>query len=313
MPSLDPKYFEGEGDLHPEIVAKLTVNGLDDQILTALTTHAWEGQLVACVGLSISADGSAVSAARFLLRGGLCPTPVKIKANLLWRTAADVSLHITVPEGQHFSFAGGSLCSDYLDQSAVKFNVSKGQEPIMPGDYAAHKIGQFCLRIVAHLDKTSNGRAGPHIKLTTLVFPASAEATLDENGGAQSPSWPGFRVLEGAAPLFPRPPAGFWGAPILPLIAVQDRAAASQAVPDGVTMRFALAELMRTAALPTVCVTKPARAKTIRSMQRIPENLDPRTPCITWPPAPRPDPAEGKNCRNIDLWDSILFHLVRTC
>jgi len=297
MPTLDPKYFQGEGDLPVEVARRLLVGGLDDQVIPTLTSHGWEGQLVACAGLTISVDGSAVSAARFLLRGALCPTPVSIKANLLWRVAADITLSITLPEAQHFSFAGGSLCSDYVDQSAVKFNIAKGQEPVMPGDYATHKIGQFCLRTVAHLDKSSNGRVGPHIKLTTLAFPASAADTLDNDGGAQSPSWPGFRILEGAAPLFPRPPLGLWGAPILPLLAIHDRAETCQTVPDGPTMRFALAELMRTAALPTVCVTKTARAQTIRTMQRIPENLDPRTPTIIWPASARPDAARGKKLK----------------
>jgi len=294
MPTLDAKYFEGEKDLTPEVIARVTVDGLNDQIIAALTGYGYEGQLVACIGLTVSADGSAVSAARFILQGELSPAPVSIKANLLWRTAADVILHITLPAGQQFSFAGGSLSSDYVDHSAVQFHVSKSQQPVMPGDYKAHKIGNFCLRTIAHLDKSSNGRLGPLIKFTTLAFPDSAADTLDIDSGAQSPSWPGFRVLEGAAPLYPRPPLGFWGAPILPLLATHERAAASQAVPDGVTLRFAIAELMRTAALPTVCVSKPARATTIRSMQRIPENLDPRTPTITWPPAARPEPAGGK-------------------
>ena len=295
MPTLDGKYFTGENDLQPEVRDRLLVGGFNDELFPALTRHGWEGQLVACVGLTISADGSAVSAARFMLQGALSPNPVSFKANLLWRAAADVTLSITLPAGQLFSFAGGTLCSDYVDSSAVRFNVAKGQEPVMPGDYGAHKVGNFCLRIVAHLDKSSNGRSGPHIKFTTLIFPDSATATLDSDNGAQSPSWPGFRLLEGAAALFPKPAPSTWGAPVLPLLATHERAANCLAVPDGVTMRFAIAELMRTAALPTVCITKAARAKTIRSMQRVPENLDPRSPTITWPPSARPAPAEGKN------------------
>ena len=294
MPTLDGEHFGGEKDLPQEVIDRLTVGGFNEELFPALTRHGWEGQLVACVGLTISADGSAVSSARFMLQGALTPTPVSIKANLLWKAAADVTLNITLPAGQYFSFAGGSLASDYVDHSAVRFNVEKGQAPVMPGDYDAHKIGKFCLRIIAHLDKSSNGRAGPHVKFTTLIFPDSAADTLDSDDGAQSPSWPGFRLLEGAAGLFPKPTQGQWGAPILPLLATHERAGNCQDMPDGATMRFAIAELMRTAALPTVCVTKAARAKTIRSMQRVPENLDPRTPTITWPPATRPPPAEGK-------------------
>ena len=178
MPTLDAKYFEGEKDLTPEVIARVTDDGLNDQIIAALTGYGYEGQLVACIGLTVSADGSAVSAARFILQGELSPAPVCIKANLLWRTAADVILHITLPAGQQFSFAGGSLCSDYVDHSAVQFHVSKSQQPVMPGDYKAHKIGNFCLRTIAHLDKSSNGRLGPLIKFTTLAFPDSAADTL---------------------------------------------------------------------------------------------------------------------------------------
>jgi len=296
MPILDPKYFGGGGDLPPDLAARLLATGVNDELATPLTTHGWQGQgeLVAGVCLSVSPDGEDVQAARFFIRGDLCPEPVAIKANLLWRAAADINLSITLPPAQAFDFSGGSLCSEYLEQERVTaFNYAKSGQPIMPGDWRTHKLGNFCLRLVAHLDKSANTRAGPSVKFTVLIFPDSGAATLGSDEGAQSVSWPGFRLLEGRAELYPRPPRNLWGAPLLPLIATHLRAADCNTLPSGDKMRFAVAELMRTAALPTVCVTKAARAKTVRTMQRAPENLDPRAPTIIWPAAPRPPADEG--------------------
>ena len=294
MPTLDDKYFQGGGDLPPDLAVRLLARGLNEEVIGPLTAFGWEGQLIAGAVLATSADGTNMECARFLMRGVLCPTPLQIKANLLWRTAADVSLNITLPNAEMFSFAGGTLCSDFLDQEQCAYNFSKGNALIMPGDWAAHKIEKFCLRIVTHLDKSSNSRVGPHIKLTVLVFPGSAEDTLNTHEGAQSVSWPGFRILEGQAEFFPRPPADTWGALLIPIVAVHNRAANCSSVPSGDKLRFAVAELMRTAALPTVCITKAGRAKTIRAMERRPENLEPRIPTVTWPASQRPEADEGR-------------------
>jgi hypothetical protein len=97
---LDPKYFGGGGDLPPDLTARLLTTGVNDEVTTPLTTMGWQGELVAGVCLSLSPDGEDVQAARFFLRGALCPEPISIKANLLWRAAADINLSITLPPAQ---------------------------------------------------------------------------------------------------------------------------------------------------------------------------------------------------------------------
>ena len=232
MPDLDPKWFSGAAELPPDIATKLTVedfHGLTDRALTAL---GWEGQLISVAGLTVSQDGALVQNARFIARGMLCTAPVAVKAAHLWEGAPeDVMLHVTVPDCTNFLFSGGELCSDYLPQAAVKYVVTRGGQPVLPTEWEPLNIGDFSLRLIAHLGKTSNGKCGPHFRMSVLMFPFSVEQLNDLSDATQSVSWPGIRILEGKSELFPRPPPGFWGCPLFPILNVQDRAANCSTLP----------------------------------------------------------------------------------
>ena len=294
MPDLDPKWFSGAAELPPDISSKLTVedfHGLTDRALTAL---GWEGQLISVAGLSISQDGTLVQNARFLARGMLCTTPVPVKAANLWEgVPEDVMLQVTVPDCTNFIFSGGELCSDYLPQAAVKYVVTRGGQPVLPTEWEQLHIGDFTLRLIAHLGKTSNGRSGPHFRMSVLMFPFSVEQLTDLTDATQSGSWPGIRIVEGKSELFPRPPVGFWGCPLFPILNVQDRAANCSALPTANHLRYAIAELMGTAALPTACKSRSGLKKQMDAMTEDPEASEPTPPTVTWPPAPRPARQQG--------------------
>ena len=294
MPDLDPKWFAGSAELPPNITGQLTVgdyHGLADRALTAM---GWEGQLISAAGLAISQDGTLVLNARFLARGLLSQAPVQVKAAHLWEgVEEDVLIHVTVPDCTNFQFASGELCSDYLPAAAVKFTVTKAEQPVLPTEWEGLKIGDFSLRLIAHLGKTSNGRTGPHFRLSVLMFPFSLDQLADLSDATQSVSWPGIKILEGKSDLFPRATLNFWGCPIFPMLNIQDRAANCTALPAAAHLRHAISELMGSAALPTACKSRAGLKKQMDTMMADPEASDPNPPTITWPPAPRPARQQG--------------------
>ena len=294
MPDLDPKWFGGPAELPPDITSKLTVadyHGLADRALTAL---GWEGQLICAAGLSVSQDGSLVLGARFVARGMLAPAPVVVKAAHLWEgVAEDVMVHVTVPDCTNFQFASGELCSDYLPQEAVKFTITKGDQLVLPTEWEGMKVGPFSLRLIAHLGKTSNGRGGPHFRLSVLMFPYSVDQLADLSDATQSVSWPGIRIVENKSEFFPRSTLSFWGCPIFPLLNVADRADNCSTLPAAAHLRHAISELMGSAALPTACKSFGGLKKQMDAMRNDPEASDPTPPTVTWPPAPRPPRQQG--------------------
>ena len=294
MPDLDPKWFTGAAELPPDISNKLLVQDYHGLVDRALTGLGWEGQLVSVAGLTISQDGNIVQNARFLARGQLSSTPVPVKAANLWEGVPEnIMLHVTVPDCTNFQFSGGELCSDYLPQAAVKYVVTREDQPVLPTEWEQLKIGEFSLRLIAHLGKTSNGRGGPHFRLSVLMFPYSVDQLADLSDATQSVSWPGLSILEGKSELFPRPPLGFWGCPVFPLLNVQDRAAGCTNLPTAAHLRHGIAELMGAAALPTACKSRAGLKKHMDAMVDDPEASEPSPPTVTWPPAPRPTQQQG--------------------
>ena len=205
MPVLEERYFSGKSEIPDHKRSDLETGCSEASIRETLTKLGWEGQTVASVILKISADGRQVTAGQFQLEGALTPTPVVIQASKLWEKAdGDIVLSVEVPSGSAFVFEGGRLTSDYLDHETVKYRFSRGDQVLAEAEREASGVGPFCLRILAHLGKTSNGGTGPNIKYTMLALPQSASDTLELSGAAQSPSWPGIKVLERHASCFPR-------------------------------------------------------------------------------------------------------------
>jgi len=294
MPDLDPKWFGGSAELPPDVSAKLTVADYHGLVDRALTAMGWEGQLICAAGLTISQDGQLVQNGRFLARGALSIAPIPVKAANLWEGVAEnIMVNVTVPDCTNFQFTSGELCSDYLPQAAVKFVITRDGQPVLPTEWEELKIGDFSLRLIAHLGKTSNSRTGPHFKLSVLMFPHSPEQLADLSDATQSVSWPGLGILESKCGFFPKAPPNLWGCPLFPLLNVQDRAANCSELPTSGHLRYAIGELMGSAALPTVCRSRSGLKRRMEEMMDDPEASDPVAPSITWPPAPRPAQRQG--------------------
>ena len=296
MPVLDPKFFTGAQELPPDLAEKLLAKDLHADVGAVLTKIGWEGQLISAFGLNLSPDGTLVQSANFLLRGALATTPITVKANTVWdKVAKGVSINIALPDSSAFSFSGGELVSDYLSHEKVKYTVTKDGNTIPLAEWSTNNVGNFALRIIAYLDKSSNTRSGPHFRVTVLLYPLSVEELEELSEATQSVSWPGVKILEGRAELFPRAPVDFWGCPVLPILNREHRSENCTTIPPSCNLRHAISELARSAALPNACKTRVGLKKQMDEMMRDPANLEPRLPTVMWPAAPRPQTEQGKH------------------
>ena len=296
MPDLNKKYFSGEKDITAEKGKELVTKGDSEDVIRTLTKLGWEGQLIAAVSIKVSVDGRRADDGQFSLRGALASDPISVQAAKLWEKAdEDVMLELDMPPGDRFEFQGGRLYSEYLDQEKVRYRLIKEGRILTEADKKKHGLGDFCLRTLVHLSRSSNGAGGPAMKFTVLAHHLGADNLAELSEATQGPSWPGIKILEGQCQMFPAAPAGTWGAPFLPLLDVQCRASTCETIPSGEQLRFAIAGIMRTAARPTGCVSIGGLLKYSSRMQRNAIEAEPNEPTITWPVAATPGEEIGKN------------------
>ena len=295
MPELNKKFFRGPTDLPSERIPDLLTKRSDKDVEDTLTRLGWEGQLIAGISLKVSPDGRSTASGSFLLRGALCQEPIQIQAAKLWEKAAtDILLTINVPNGADLIFAGGKLYSEFVDSDRVRFQVSKGDQVLDEKDWQDKGVGEFCLRVVTQLGKTSNGNSGPHIEFMLLVHPLSVDRLLELSDATQSPTWPGIKALEGQCGFFPVTPGGLWAAPFFPLLDVQQRAANVKDTPPGDRILFAMAAIMRTAAKPTACTNLNGLKRQMDKIMKDQEAAAPSAPSIYWPVAREPAGEKGR-------------------
>jgi len=295
MPDLKAQFFTGGGDIPGEWATKLQTASMGLGLRDTLTALQWDGSPSAVTTLVTSADGTRVNGGAFSLWGLLSQETVEFPASKLWEgTSRNTTIQIRNIEGQAFTFSGGQLHSEHVDMDTFEFTIKRGNNTVLPADWAAAGIGEFSLRCFAHVDKTSNKQQHPLIKFTVLAAPLSCAALRELSEHTDHPAWPGIKVLEGNAQLFPRPPSDVsWGAPVFPIICTRDRAATSTVIPGGDQLRFALAEIMRTATVPTACTAR--GALNLKGQQILDTDEEPETrgPTTTWPPVDRPAPDQG--------------------
>jgi hypothetical protein len=215
---LNKKWFAGESDLPGVIAENLEVLSLGRLLNAFLGKNGWDGKTAAGIGLELSNDNRSVKGGQFFVRGPLSTEPGTIVASKLWeRAAKDASVTFNFPHGGEFTFDNGSLASEYLDGQAVKISIERAEQQVPEGEWQQIGITPFTLRLVAYLDKLSN-KHEPRVKYNLLFFPASKEEMEELSDTVQGAAWPGVKILEGHAALFPRAPQGGWGCHIYPVL-----------------------------------------------------------------------------------------------
>ena len=305
MPELNKVHFRGVSEIPAGRKAELVTGSSEKDIENTLTKLGWEGNLIATVSLKVTADGQRVHSGQFMMRGALSAETIQLQASKLWEGAdAETVLCVNIPTGAELRFEGGRLCSEYIAQEAVKYEFKKAGITLSKEEQKASGTGEFSMRVLAHLGKTSNGTAGPHIKFTVLTFPLSVDALTELTAATQSPSWPGIKTLEGQCKMFPAAPEGLWGAPCFPLLNTEQRAATSSDLPAADQLRYALADVMRTAARPTACVSIGGLKKFSTMLTRDQEAAEPNEPTIIWPNVARPETTRDMREREESMSES---------
>jgi hypothetical protein len=121
MSTLDPAvFFEGPSKICNNDLAKMEVANFSTDVDQALSEHfGWRGKATAAVGLTLSADNLRVDKGEFITRGDLDLKEKKLAANSIWPDArANISLHITFPSANVFTFENGGLWSDLVRPGA---------------------------------------------------------------------------------------------------------------------------------------------------------------------------------------------------
>jgi hypothetical protein len=290
---LSEKWFTGQDDL-PELVAEnLEALSFGRPLNAVLGKNGWDGKAAAGIGLELASDNRSVKSGQFFLRGPLSNEQGQIQASKLWeRAAADAVVTFKFPHGGEFDFSGGSLASEYLEGEAVKIAVERGGQQVPTDQWPQIGISQFSLRLVTYMDKLSN-KNGPKIKFNLLFFPASREQMEEIADAVQGPAWPGVKILEGHAALFPRAPTDGWGCPIYPILCTGSRFEVAPNLPTGQELRFAIAKIMATARLPVPCANQGTMRRKWAQIQADPEAYEERTPAVVWPLPTATSPRAG--------------------
>lgn len=291
MVYLNKKYFESRGDLDHELGNKLVTASFNLPVTQTLLNLGWTGNHVAMVGLELSPDNRHVRRGRYLLHGPLTKEPVNIQARKLFPTAdTDIMMTITMPDAAEFRFHNGTLGSDLLPCEGYKHHFSRESGVIFPTDWPANNVGETCMRAISHLDKASNSALGPRPKTTVLLFPKSVDEMSQTSDGTQNVAWPGIRILQTLGEFFPKFAA--WKNPICPLLLRGSSRDEAPNFPSGDELRFHIAEVMRSARLPTACNSQSGLAKQWGKAVDNVEDLE-KEPAIIWPTVLRPTAPEG--------------------
>ena len=245
----------------------------------------------------MSPDNRQVRRGQILMRGHLSKEPATVQAAKLWDKAdKDVTVTLPFPQAAEFDFAGGTMASDYLTSSGIKMQCARNSQEIQQSEWAKCGIGAFCLRLFLHIVKGATASQRPSARFTVLFFPMREEEMVRDNELAKGAGWPGIKILEGEAALFPAAPENSWGCPIYPILNPGANFALSPNLPSSEEMRFVISKIMGTARQPVACATVGTLKKKWEKIRADQEEYTERTPTTTWPEMPNPPAFSGEFC-----------------
>ena len=297
MAPIDGRWFTGT-DILPELFAEnLAVASFGYPVNATFGKNGWDGKTVVAVGLELSPDNRQVRRGQILMRGHLSKEPATVQAAKLWDKAdKDVTVTLPFPQAAEFDFAGGTMARDYLTSGGIKMQCARNSQEIQQSEWAKCGIGAFCLRMFLHIVKGATASHRPSARFTVLFFPMREEEMVRDNELAKGTGWPGIKILEGEAALFPAAPENSWGCPIYPILNPGANFALSPNLPSSEEMRFVISKIMGTARQPVACATVGTLKKKWEKIRADQEEYTERTPTTTWPEMPNPPAFSGEFC-----------------
>jgi hypothetical protein len=287
MAPADRALFGGGDEIDAEELAKLQILNKEEAVDEALKQFGWDGKGAGCIVLQLCADNSAATSGQFLVRGTLASEEFKTEAAKIWSSAdAGLQLSINIPAGGNFKFSEGGMCSDFMGMEEIEHCITTGGrngQVVMHADYDTRGVGNFCIRLVCHLQKAKSKIL---LGYTILLYPGSTEEVLEVSELAKSASWPGLKLVEGEMPLIPAAKSP-WRCPTLPLLLTGTPWEDEMITPTAEEMRAKIGAIMSTSEPGEACKTRKALMTKWRRYANAPDEFTPRKGPMVWPPQQR--------------------------
>ena len=240
--------FSNPDDLSLDEFVTLSVNSTSDFATTLFSGINWNGGILGCVSISLSADNNRVSSASFHLLGKLWSDKA-FNAGSYWNTDAPTQLICSIPDLTIFHFPPGSLCSEYVSSSDLTFSFTQNGAVVPTTSFSQVGLTDFCIRAFCYPSSDA------YAKLTILLFPCSINQ-LAVNPLYLDPYFPGIKLYDSEFQLSPSsllsPLARNWGFPLAPAVFPGSDWEDAPGVPSGLRVRIALSHLLRTGIKPDV-------------------------------------------------------------
>ena len=300
MAPLEKAFFAGQDALPDGDVKRAEVANFTTGPAEALKRFGWKGTAASCVGLRLTGDNRRIEGGLFLTLGKPDSNRFEFEAKKIWpKAATNVSITIKVDDLSMFQFPHGTLCSDFLPGDEVPHSltlreVNQNPSAILDEEKAEYEIGDFCLRMVCTIKKSSAAKGPVMIKYTILLFPLSKGETLGLSFNTESAAWPGLLVADGAMPLLPEA-STLWQCPIVPLILSGAPFSKHAYLPPEGALRRAVASIMSQGVLPETYNSVSSLGKMWDRLTNNPNEFSQKAGPVSWPkPAADPTPEKGK-------------------
>ena len=295
MSVIDKALFSGEGGIGEGEKNRIIVGNFTSDISAALSrSFGWSDTTVCgSMGLALAADNESVDRSVFVVSGPIDSKTILVEGNKLWPDSdGKVRLAITLKNGNIFNFSAGGLASDIVAQEDVEhgvFALEEGRQPapILANDFEEWGVGKFALRMLCTVSKNTSQRAGVVIKYTVLIFPLDKDNLINKYEAAQSPGWPGIRLVDGHMPLLPRAEKP-WGCPVLPFIKKGTTEADQGGWPPAAELQRAIGATMGAAVKAVVAKTATSLLNKWQRIASNPGDLTEERGDVVWPLAELP-------------------------
>jgi len=139
----------------------------------------------------------------------------------------------------------------------------------------------FCIRAVGQISSLSSASRGVTLRVAIMLFPSSL-ADMGAIERSKSPGWPGLKIGEVFAPLYPRP-ASEWCCPVLPFIKPAQQFEEDDVMPTSDKLREAIFGIMRNAKIHEGLKCGQDVLAKWGQINTNPRMLMDKAPSITWP------------------------------
>ncbi len=138
--------------------------------------------------------------------------PRAIQAQKKWPTAAEhLLLKVSLGDTSIFRFPEGEMASGYVARESTKHVImtvgqDRSKRAIEESKHPVLGVGEFYLRAICSLAKSTSIKYGVWLTTTIMAFPGSMANLVSKSVLACKASWPGVKLAEGDIN-YPLPPS----------------------------------------------------------------------------------------------------------